>query len=299
MKIRFFTVVFTIILLFFAFNQIYFIFKNLSATKIEAHFGALRPFGGQADVYFRAYKVGRTLKIRPADDYSKSVVDVALYPKDLILPKNIQVQLRKKTVFFKFQHDYFEIIYPKVPQKELLSSGDFVEGLNTIDVKDYLASQDSDSLDEIKDNLQSATKSLDKALLSLSDLFESLDNTVKNSQKNIQNTTENIGIISKNLAQMSDRLNQVTTLKRMDNSAGNIDITTDYVKESAKNIEEITKNLSVLTCNLAQQSSEIDSIIKNTNSVLSSTSTITKGLNNTLSKNFGVFRLLFGRAVSK
>lgn len=299
MKIRFFGIVLIITVLIFGFHWLYFLFKDVGALKIEAHFDTLRPFSGHADVFFRGYKVGRSRAIRPADDYKHSIVDISLYPRDLILPKNIKVQLRKKTIFFKFHHDYFEIIYPDVPDKELLAGGDCVVGLNTVDVKDYLASQDSDSLDEIRDNLNNAAKSLDKMLLTLSDLFASVDNTVRNSQKSIQNTTKNVEEISKNIAQISDKLNRAATFERVDRGASDIGAIIDYVKESAKNIEDMTKNLDVLINSLSQQSGEISSVIKNTNSILGNANELTAGLNNTLSKQFGVFRLLFGRALSK
>lgn len=272
--------------------------RNIGAVRINARFDTLRPFGGHADVYYKGYKVGRSLRIYPADDYKQTVMEIALYPKNLSLPKNIQIQLRKKTVLFKFQHDYVEIISPDEPVKERLASGDTIKGTTTVDVKDYFASQDPYALDEIKENLKNASKDLDNMLISLSDLFSSLDETVRNSQMSIQKSAKNMEITTSNIAQISTKLNRALSQGRIDNSAGNIDITTDYIKQSAKNIEGITDNLNSLSRDLKNQSGEINSIIKNTNSVLSNASSITGGVNSTLKKRFGGFRLIFGRAVN-
>ena len=264
-------------------HGVYFAIRDLTSMRIEAHFDTLRPFRGHASVYYKGFKVGRSVKIRPIDDYSHTIVDIVLYPRDLSLPKNIKVQIKKKTLLFKFQHDYLEIICPDEPDSRRLAKGDIVEGINSIDVKDYLASYEGKSLDEIRENIENATKNLNDMLISLGDLFQSLNETVRNSQKHLQKSACNLEKISKNMAQISTKLNNA--------------LSDEVLEGSAQNIEEITKNLNDLTSKINSQSEQIESIINNTNGILENANKLTSGLNNTLSKRFSGLRLIFGRAL--
>lgn len=283
MKISFFKIFLILLAAVFVLHGVYFAIRDLTSMRIEAHFDTLRPFRGHASVYYKGFKVGRSVKIRPIDDYSHTIVDIVLYPRDLSLPKNIKVQIKKKTLLFKFQHDYFEIICPSEPDSARLATGDIIEGINSIDVKDYLASYEGKSLDEIRENIENATKNLNDMLISLGDLFQSLNETVRNSQKHLQKSACNLEIISKNMAQISTKLNNA--------------LSDEVLEGSAKNIEEITKNLNDLTSKINSQSEQIESIINNTNGILENANKLTSGLNNTLSKRFSGLRLIFGRAL--
>lgn len=283
MKISFFKIFLILLAAVFVLHGVYFAIRDLTSMRIEAHFDTLRPFRGHASVYYKGFKVGRSVKIRPIDDYSHTIVDIVLYPRDLSLPKNIKVQIKKKTLLFKFQHDYLEIICPDEPDSRRLAKGDIVEGINSIDVKDYLASYEGKSLDEIRENIENATKNLNDMLISLGDLFQSLNETVRNSQKHLQKSACNLEKISKNMAQISTKLNNA--------------LSDEVLEGSAQNIEEITKNLNDLTSKINSQSEQIESIINNTNGILENANKLTSGLNNTLSKRFSGLRLIFGRAL--
>ncbi len=288
-----------ITIIFFTFLYALFIAKrDATATRIQVYFDSLRPFRGRAEVYYKGYKIGRCLKIHPNSNYTKTIADIILYPTNLSLPKNIEIELRKKTIFFKFQHDYFEIIYPKNPSKNILAENDIVKGSTTVDFKDYLASQNPDSLEEIKENIKIATDELNNMLSSLGDLFSSIDKTTQSVHANIVQTTKNIEITTKNIADITTKLNTALSQNHLDNTTGNIDITSDYIKESAKNLEGITDNLNSLTKDLKGQTGELNGVIKNTNSLLASANCIVKGINKTLRKNFGLFRLIFGKPLS-
>ena len=292
MKISFLKISLILLAAVFVLHGLYFAIRDLTSMRIEAHFDTLRPFRGHASVYYKGFKVGRSVKIRPIDDYSHTIVDIVLYPRDLSLPKNIKVQIKKKTLLFKFQHDYLEIICPDEPDSRRLAKGDIVEGINSVDVKDYLASYEGESLDEIKENLENATKNLDNMLISLGDLFQSLDDTIKNSKKHLENSACNLEKISKNMAQISAKLNDALSSDVLNNSVQNIE-------EITKNLNETSKNINDLTGEINSQSGQIGSIINNTNDILKNANKMTSGLNNTLSKRFSGLRLIFGRALGE
>lgn len=268
------------------------LFRYIFSTKIRAEFVELRPFRGQASVYYRGFKVGHTVGIRPSKDYKFTYVDIVLYPANPPIPANVTAELRKKTVMYKFQHDFIELEIPSSPSVRMLQNFDVIEGITTMDVKDYFASQNPKTLDDMKEDLSRTINNLDQTISLLGDLFQTLNDTVAQSQRNVVNITENIEKTSKNLSQMSSKLNNSVTQDGTANTARNLEETSEYIKETTKNLSEITRDLS-------EQTPEITSAIKSTNEILNSASQITGGVNNTLQKRFGTLRLLFGKPVSK
>lgn len=296
MKITIPKIIWFMILTFILINVLiylsFLVFRDFSATKIKAHFEQVRPFSGRADVFYKGYKVGRAVNIRPDDNYKKAIVSIFLYPHDLKLPKNIEIELRKKTIFYKFQHDYLEIILPKEPSSELLRNNDIVLGNTTIDLKDYLASQKSENLDEIKNNLNYAISDLGSAFSAISDFFETLNKTAQQIHPNIVGVSKNANVLSKNVAQLSENLNKALNEQRLDKNAQDIE-------EMLENFSDMSQNLNDLSASLNAQSDEINKAIKNTNSILDNTNELTSGLNSTLKKPFGGFRVIFGSPLKK
>lgn len=264
------------------------LFRYIFSTKISARFEQMRPFRGQASVFFRGFKVGHTIGVHPSKDYLYTIVDIVLYPANPPIPRNVTAELRKKTVLYKFQHDFIELEIPSSPSVEKLQNFDTIEGITTVDVKDFLASQNPKTLDDMKDDLSKTINNLNDTILMLGDLFQTLNDTVAQSQANVVQSTKNIQNTSKNLSEMSSKLNSSISQDGANNTTNNIEETTKYLKETSKNLSDITKDLS-------QQTPEINSAIKSTNSILSNTSELTGGLNKTLKKRFGGFRLFFGK----
>lgn len=233
------------------------IYHEVTSMKIHARYNNIRSFSGKVPVYYKGYKVGESTKLRPSRDFKTAVVEINLRPRNIIIPANAKAKLQKRTIFYKFKQDIIEIVVPKESSAYNLKHDDYIKGQNTIDVNDFLSSQDEDSLEALTENINKTVEDLDK-------IIKDIDFIVVQSSRNIINMTDNLELTTANLLEVSNKLNN--------------SVSEESLSESLNNIEAVTRSSSELVCNLNK--------------------TI-EGLNNTLVKQFGLIRVLFGRPMSK
>lgn len=263
-------------------------YKHLTSTYIVIEFKDLRPVHERLNVYYKGFKVGKTEKIFPSKDYNSTFIKVILYPKNLNLPRNTTAILkREKKHKFREKVDFIELIPPKNPLLERLLNKDIISGTYTIDIESYLSSQDPDSLDEIKNNLNTATKNLNTAINSLNNLLLILQQTIKENQASINNATTNFAKTSKNINQITDKFNNSINQEQLDNTTSNFGITSTNILQTTQNIENLSTNLNSSMPQIVSSIEQINGITKNLNE-------ITCGLSKTLQKRGGGLRILFG-----
>ena len=255
----------------------WFIYKQTTYTHIKVEFEELRPFEHRIPVYYKGIMIGRASERKHGSDFKHTYVSVTLYPKNLMLPVNTEVLL-KKLKRNKKESDFIELIYPKEPSQELISEGCILKGKATVDFEEYMRNQHPDDIAIIKENLTNASANLNYSLEALAQLFIILQDTVKENQPNIKGTTGNL---YKATSKISDSINP------------------EQISGTFSNIEQMTSNLNDTTAGVNGTLPQINSTLKNAQDIVANTNAISCGIRQTLRKKFGGLRLMFGRTINE
>ena len=207
--------------------------------------------------------------------YKHSLIRMVLYPKNLLLPSNTTVQLKKEKKNNK-EKDFLELIYPKEPTLVMLSNYSKIKGIATVDTETFLANQHPNDIEEIKENLMQSAENLSYALSALGEIFDNINIILKENQKNIYQTT-------KNVENMTIKIDKAIKQQQLENTLSNIEKSTNNVVSSLDSLNQAMPN--------------VDDSLKQTKEIMCNLSAITCGLRKTLSKNFGLMRLFFGKTV--
>jgi len=272
------------------------IYQRLAYTFITAEFQELRPIKGRIDVFYKGYKIGKVLYIKPSDNYQTTFMRIALFDnKNLKLPNNVILKLqREKDKWRKI--DYIDIIYPESPSAEYLKNGDVVLGKSTVDIETFLSSQESDSLDNMKENLEKTVEELQDTIGALKDLFTTLNEMAEENRKNLKETTGNLENTTKNIEALTIKLNRSIKEDNLNKTMTNLEQTTENVKNSTTDLQETVRKINKFTDgNLPN----IETGVNDTSYMIRNLNQITCGVKNTLKKRFGGLRLIFGKVIGK
>ena len=260
-------------------------------------------------MYYKGIVVGKALDRNHTDDYKYTLVNVVLYPKNLMLPDNTKVLLKKEKRNNEKEHDFLELIYPKEPSDKMIADGTELKGKATVDVDSFMANQDPDDLQQIKENLASASENLDDATGQLTELLVLIQDVIKENQVSIKSLSKNLaGCLlytsdaadeSKNLAGTTGNLNQITSKFDRSIKQKSLDNTMTSIDESVKNVQTLTSSLNGTTQSINTAMPRIDTTLYETQSLVSNANAITCGIRQTLSKRFGGLRILFGKTVKE
>ena len=261
-------------------------------TYVTAEFKNLRPFHDRAPIYYNGFKIGKVVKVRPNDDYTSTILTLELHPNKLRLPINIVANLKKEKDRKNHKYDYIDIIYPDAPSVFFIKDGDKIAGKTTVELDTYLSNQDPESLDAIKADMADSVKNLNITIQALGDLFSTLNSMAEEVKPNVVSSSQNINKASAEVVKISGNINTVT---------GNVNDAFDgkSMDSTAVNIQATTKNVKVLSSELNRTLPQIQCSINEVNRILCNIDEMTEGLNCTMKKPFGGFRLIFGSPVSK
>lgn len=276
-----------------------FFIHNIYNLRVTAVFEDMEPFPHNLNVYYKGFKLGRSIRVHPSKDFTTTQVDMVLKAKDLSLPDNITAKVKSKN-----KKDYIELEYPDAPSITYLKNHSFIQGKKGLDIAGYIDKQaEGGGLDEIKDNLNKTVESASGTLDAMTELINTGNDILKDLRPSLKETGENLANMSKNLADVTSELNRSAKPQRLDNTFVNIEQTT-------KNIERTTKNLELASVNIANISSHTqtetiglvdcviantNTVVKNINTVVTNTNDIVKGFQATLNKRFAGMKIMFGR----
>ena len=139
---------FIILLIFLVFGIL--IYQLLTFTYITAEFDEIRPIKGFMPVYYKGIIVGRAKEAKHSPDFKHTHIRIVLYPKNLLLPSNTKIQLKKEKKKHK-EIDFLELIYPNEPTLVVLSNHSKIKGITTIDTVTFLANQHPNDIEAIKE----------------------------------------------------------------------------------------------------------------------------------------------------
>ena len=279
-----------------------FVVHNLFNMHITAVFEDLEPFPKNLNVYYKGFKLGRTVRVHPSKDFTNTHVEMILNAKDLSLPDNTTAKMKTKN-----KKDYIELEYPTAPSITYLKNHSMIYGKKSLNIGDYIDKQaEAGGLDEIKENLNNTVASAGDTLDALTELFGTANDILKDLRPSLKITGENLAATSQNLAETSDELNQSERPKRLHNSFANIEQTTKNIERTTKNLEQASQNISNVTAHVNNNTITImdcviansNTIIDNINKILANTNDIVNGFKVTLSKRFGGMKIMFGKPIS-
>ena len=185
----------------------FYIYKLTTYTYVTAKFRELRPIHEKLPVYYKGLVVGKAREQRHSDDFNHTLIRLVLYPKNLLLPENTIVMLKKEKHHDK-ERDFLELVYPKEPSNVMISNGSELEGKATVDIDTFMSNQNPEDLESIRHNLAESSENLNNALEGLSMVFESLNDILKENQKNLYTTTGNLSKATQNLDNMTTKFNK-------------------------------------------------------------------------------------------
>ena len=124
------------------------IIHNLYNMHITAVFSDLEPFPKNLNVYYKGFKLGRTVRVHPSKDFTDTHVEMILNAKNLSLPDNTTAKMKSKN-----KKDYIELEYPDAPSITFLKNHSIIQGKKGLNIGDYIDKQaEAGGLDEIKEN---------------------------------------------------------------------------------------------------------------------------------------------------
>lgn len=264
---------------------LHYVFYLLGTIKVTARFEELEPFPNHLPVYYKGFKMGRTVKVYPGKNYMTTHIDMRLKNKNLHLPQNVTVILKRKD-----KKDYVELVYPDAPYITELKHGDNIEGFVGMNFENFLQNQASNGgLDEIKNNVNVTVKSAGETFDALTEMLNVLTGILEDVRPEINDTVKNVNHASKNLASVSDSLKATVDKGYVDSALYNL-------QETSGNLVVTTKNFGGFTETLNRQSTVlVNCLLQNLNIVVKNANQIVVGVGETLKKRFGGLRLFFGK----
>ncbi len=269
----------------------FYIYKLTTYTYVTAKFKELRPIHEKLPVYYKGLVVGKAREQRHSDDFNHTLIRLVLYPKNLLLPENTTVMLKKEKHHDK-ERDFLELVYPKAPSNVMISNGSELEGKATVDIDTFMSNQNPDDLESIRHNLAQSTENLNAALEGLSMVFESVNDILKENQKNLYTTTGNLSKATQNLDNMTTKFNKSIQQKSLENAVSNLEAST-------KNLENLSANLTGTTTGVNEVLPHVDATMCQVQGLATNANAISCGVRKTLRKRFGGLRLLFGKVIDE
>ena len=276
-----------------------FFIHNIYNLRVTAVFEDMEPFPHNLNVYYKGFKLGRSVRVHPSKDFTATQVDMVLKAKDLSLPDNITAKVKTKN-----KKDYIELEYPDAPSITDLKNHGFIQGKKGLDIAGYIDKQaEGGGLDEIKDNLNKTVESASGTLDAITELVNTGNEILKDLRPSLKETGENLAYMSKNLADFTSELKRSAKPQRLNNTFANIEQTTKNIERTTKNLEQASINVANISAHTQNETISLvdcviantNTVIKNINTVVDNTNDIVKGFQATLNKRFAGMKIMFGK----
>lgn len=272
-----------------------------STFYIIIRFDELGPITKNMSVYYKGFKIGKVVSIKPDRDFKHTLVRVNLTDKNIDLPQNTIVGVDK----FANGELYLELIYPTSPSLNNIKRGEILEGLAPYSLEQFMMGQSVSGMSDIVSiHIVKALNSADAANKEMQTFFKVVSKLIKENGKGIGTSINNMAEMTKNLNQMAKNLNQASSNLNQTSEKVNNAIEESTLKNSALNVMSTTANIKEATGNIANATKDIDKTVKKIdetifqfNTTAQNLNSITSGVNDTLGKKFGGMRIMFGKPV--
>lgn len=290
-KFLFWSLIFILVLIVIA--------NYLNHTYIKAEFNKMDPIPSKMGVYYKGYKLGSTSRLRISKDFKKTYLYITLNQRELHLPKNIRVKIKK----YDNETKYVDIIYPKRPMIRYIRTGDTIKGDTGFifsGISDINQAHIDDLSEKGGDLLSSAKKTTD----SLTEMFDLVTDILGENRENILNSTTSLKNGMKNLEQttqnmkaMSNKINDGITKQNIQNSTKNIEQMTSNFANSSKDFISITGNFNKTSSDFSVLVPKLSTLIDVVQMSICNVNDIILGLKKTLQQKWGGARIIFGKPI--
>lgn len=262
----------------------YLIYDSLSYYNVIVKFDDLEPFEKPMNVYFKGFKIGKTVKIYPNEDYTNTYLKLKLNAPQTKFPSNITAKIRKKKT-----GGYVDILFPSEPCLKPLKHNDEISGFIAKDISSLL---EGENVQDIVEETESLVESANSAINNLNGIFIEIRKILVDNRASIDLAINNFAKTSTNFENISAKLNESLDSNSLENSVENISQTTYNIKELSNNLKNISSQVDSVTLPV------INATLCETNSTVKNAKEITGGIKRTLRKRLGLSRILFGRPIS-
>ena len=231
----------------------------------------------RSGIYFKGFKIGKTVKIYPNEDYTNTFLKLKLKRSKTRFPKNIVANIRKKK-----SGGYVDIVFPDDPAIAKLKNNDEIKGNITNDISSLL---ESENIEDIVVETESLLESANSAIQNLNNIFVEVNKIIVDNRSNIDEIISNCSKTSKNFNEMSEKLNFAVDKNKLETSVDNISSITMNVSNITSQVDDVTLPI-------------LNSILCETNHTVKNMNEISSGVKKTLMKKMGMSRLLLGRPIS-
>ncbi len=266
----------------------YLLYDKYTHVSVIVKFDELEPLEKQMNVYYKGFKVGRTVKIYPDRNYQNTFIEMRLFPYNINLPANITAKIKRtKTAA------YINILVPEEPSVKRISNRQIIKGTSTRDLNSLINdSFGDDGFDVIIDDATNLMETANVTVKNLGDIFLQVNEIITEIRGDINLAADNLAKTTTNLEKMSASLNKSLDEKTMKNSIDNIEETTQNILKITESLNDISVDIDTKTMPI------VNSVLCETNSTVKNVNEISNGIKNTLKKKRGLGKVLFGRPIS-
>lgn len=270
----------------------YFVYSTHFGNHITIKFARSGPLNNNMPVYFRGYKIGQTVRVKPSKDYKSTLVKVWIYPKEIKLPEDVTGKVKK----LDSKNDYIDLITLDDTLTTTLKNGSTIDGEPAFDLDAFL-SDIADSgvivplLQHFSDTLLSAGKTSDE----IRNFFTDSRGVLKDNRQSLKQTTQNFHQTSVSLKQLTSRFNNTISEEKLTNTTSSVDKSATNIRSASESIKNITQNVDNATKNLDKTVAKADCVLSDTKAITSNVKAITSGFCEVLNKRFAGLRIIFGK----
>lgn len=270
----------------------YLVYATHFGNHITIKFTQSGPLYNNMPVYFRGYKIGQTVKVRPSKDYKSTLVKVWLYPKEIKLPEDVTGKVKK----LDSKKDYIDLITLDETLTKTLKNGSIIDGEPAFDLDAFLSEiADSGVIVPLLQHFSDALLSVNKTSEEIRNFFTDSRAVIKDNRQSLKQTTQNFNETSISLKQLTSRFNNSITDDKLNNTTSSVNKSATNIQSASESIKNITQNVDNATKNLDKTVEKVDCVMSDTKAITSNVKAITSGFCEVLNKRFAGIRIIFGK----
>jgi len=100
-------------------------FSFTTEKTIIAKFAECGPISKGTPVFYHGVNIGKVKDVTFSKDFKDTLVEIAIYKKNMDLPKNVSTQIKIEGLTGQ---KYLDIIYPDKPSGQILADNDVITG---------------------------------------------------------------------------------------------------------------------------------------------------------------------------
>lgn len=236
------------------------------------------------NAYYNGFKIGKIISVEPDTDFKHVLAKLRFFHSDINLPQNTIVRVQS----FPSGELYLEFVYPQSPSLKPITRGTVLQGIARYNLADFMQGQNISGItDVVTLHVIRTLQATEIANQEIKLFFKNASSIVNDNRRGIKASVNNTEKMTANLAQTAANLNDLS--EKLDNA-----IDEKALKQTTSNIKETTDNIVKVTSDINTTVQKINDAADEIHTAASHYTSITSGLNDTLSKKMGGMRVLFG-----